>query len=315
MNISQHSGSTPLRQAPQAPRSSHDPGTADRRGIIAAFGAYGIWGFFPLYWRLVVSVEPLQILSHRIVWASLFCLALLASRRRLGDLARLFMEKKTILTLCAVTIAITANWGVYIWAVNSGRVIESALGYFINPLVAIAFGMIFFKEKADAWTRLAFIIAAAGFVLAAFVYGSVPWISLSIALSFSVYGALKKRLGLDPLLSLAVETLIASPVALVFLVSRGTAGLGGFSPERPWTMLLLVLGGVVTAIPLLLFGVAANRISLQMLGFIQYLNPCIQLSIGVFLFKERPSAPLLVALASVVAAVLIYLSTRKVHRS
>lgn len=315
MNTAHHSGSAPLRQARQAPGSSRNPGSADRSGTLAALGAYAIWGFFPLYWRLVVAVEPLQILSHRIVWASVFCLALLAAQRSLGNLARLFTEKKTLLTLCAVTIAITANWGVYIWAVNSGRVIESALGYFINPLVAIAFGMIFFKEKADDWTRLAFAIAAAGIVLAAFVYGSVPWISLSIALSFSVYGALKKGLGLDPLLSLAVETLIASPVALGFLVFRSAAGLGAFAPERPWTMLLLVLGGAVTAIPLLLFGVAANRISMQLLGFIQYLNPCIQLSIGVFLFGEKPSAPLVVALASVVAAVLIYLFTRRANRS
>jgi chloramphenicol-sensitive protein RarD len=315
MNSTRHKGSSTPAQIRRAQGIGDDQRAADRTGTFAALGAYAIWGFFPLYWRLVVAVEPLQILAHRIVWASLFCLVLLAARQRLGDLARLFTERKTLLTLCAVTIAITANWGIYIWAVNSGRVIESALGYFINPLVAIAFGMIFFRERADVWTRLAFAVAAAGIVLAALIYGSVPWISLSIAFSFSVYGALKKGLGLDPLLSLAVETLIASPVALVFLVFRGTAGFGAFSPDRPWTMLFLVLGGVVTAIPLLLFGVAANRISMQLLGFIQYLNPCIQLSIGVFLFDEKPSTPLLVALASVVVAVLMYLFTRKSRRS
>lgn len=315
MSSTRHTGSSAPARGHKAAGIGHEPRAADRAGTFAALGAYAIWGFFPLYWRLVVSVEALQILAHRIVWASLFCLLLLAARHRLGDLARLFREKRTLFTLLAVSIAITANWGIYIWAVNSGRVVESALGYFINPLVAIAFGMIFFKEKADVWTRLAFAIAMAGIVLAALVYGSVPWISLFIALSFSVYGALKKGLGLDPILSLAVETLIASPFALLFLLSRGAEGLGAFSPDRPWTMLFLALGGAVTAVPLLLFGSAANRISMQLLGFIQYLNPCIQLIIGVFLFGEKPSSPLLVALSSVVAAVLIYLVTRKARRS
>ena len=281
------------------------------KGTLAAFAAYGMWGIFPLYWKQLESVEPSQIISHRIFWAGIFCILLMAARGRLPEIAGLVRNRKKLLVVIASSAFLTVNWWVYIWAVNAGRVMESALGYYINPLFSIALGLAFFREKADGWTKAAVIIAAAGIIGAAIVYGSVPWISLSLAASFSVYGALKKKLGLDPLLGLTIETLAAAPFAVVFLLVRQGAGMGMYWNGGAVTTILLTLAGVLTAIPLLLFAAAANSISLQKMGFIQYVSPTLQLFLGIAVFGEKPSAALLVAFIGVIAAVLLYIFTRR----
>lgn len=282
-----------------------------RLGTLAAFAAYGSWGIFPLYWKQLSSVEPFQILAHRIVWAAIFCFALMASKGRLAEILELVRNRKKFLTVILASAMVTANWGIYIWAVNSGRVMESALGYYINPLLSVAFGALFFREKADAWTKIAVAVAAAGILGAAAVYGSVPWTSLIIALTFAIYGALKKRLGFEPLLGLTVETLIAAPFALAFLIARQGQGLGAFLNAGVLPSALLALSGIVTAVPLLLFAVAANSISLQKMGFIQYVSPSSQLFLGIVIFGEKPSNALLVAFAGVIFAVVLYIATRK----
>jgi chloramphenicol-sensitive protein RarD len=190
-------------------------------------------------------------------------------------------------------------------------VVESALGYYINPLVSVLLGAIFFREKVDTWTRLAVALAAAGIVGAAILYGSVPWVSLLLAVTFAIYGALKKRVGIEPLISLAVETFIAAPFALAFLISRQAAGAGAFWNDGAPTTILLILAGVVTAVPLFFFAQAANSISLQKMGFIQYVSPCGQLFIGIAIYGEKPTAALLLAFAGVISAVVIYVFTRK----
>jgi len=281
------------------------------KGVLAAFAAYGSWGIFPLYWKQLIGVESFQILAHRIVWASVFCVMLMASRGRLSEIAGFAKDRRKLLVMTIVSVMVTINWGLYIWAVNSGRVTESALGYYINPLFSVALGMLFFREKADRWTRIAVAVAAAGIAGAAIAYGSVPWASLLLAASFAVYGALKKRLGLEPLLGLAVETLIAAPFALAFLVSRHLAGAGSFVNDGAVPTLLLAFSGLVTAVPLLFFAFAANTISLQKMGFIQYVSPSCQLFLGVVVYGERPSAALIVAFMGVIFAVLLYISTRK----
>lgn len=280
-------------------------------GAFAAFAAYGMWGLFPLYWKQLSAVEPMQILSHRIFWAAVFCLGLMAARGRLPEIAQLVKNKKKFLIVVLSSAVVTANWGLYIWAVNIGRVIESALGYYINPLLSVALGVLFFREKADRWTKIAVSVAAAGIAGAAIAYGSVPWVSLLLASTFAAYGALKKRLGLEPLLGLTAETLTAAPFALVFLISRHAAGAGAFWNGGAAATILLVVAGVVTAVPLLFFAVAANSISLQKMGFIQYVSPTCQLFLGIVVFGEKPSAALLVAFVGVIAAVLMYVFTRK----
>ncbi|TXT43640.1 MAG: hypothetical protein FD137_1770 [Spirochaetes bacterium] len=293
-------------ETPKASKASRELG-----GTLAGFAAYGIWGLFPLYWRQLSFVEPVQILAHRVFWAGLFCLVLLWSKGRFAEIRRLAKSGRTFGVLALSAIVVTFNWGMYIWAVNSGRIIESALGYYINPLLSVALGVLFFKEKADAWTRIAVGLASLGIIGAAAIYGSVPWVSILLATTFAFYGALKKNLGLEPLLGLTVETLIAAPFALLFLTLRQFQGSAGFIQQGFFTSLMLVLAGVVTAVPLLFFAQAANTISLQRMGFIQYVSPTGQLLLGMLVFGERPSPALMVAFAGVLGAVIIYIATRR----
>ncbi|PKL75314.1 MAG: EamA family transporter RarD [Candidatus Melainabacteria bacterium HGW-Melainabacteria-1] len=220
---------------------------ASLRGTLAAFGAYGIWGVFPLYWKQLSSVESLQILTHRILWAAIFCLAILAAKGRLAEIKTLVKDRKRFTHILVTSAIVTGNWYLYIWAVNGGRVMQSALGYYINPLLSVVMGMIFFHEKADRWTRIAVLVATAGIIGAAIAYGSVPWVSLTLGLTFAAYGALKKRLGLDPLLGLTVETLAVAPIALIFLLSRQVSGAGAY-----WN------GGAVITVLLTIAGISAS---------------------------------------------------------
>ena len=281
------------------------------KGTLAAFAAYGMWGLFPLYWKQLANVESGQILAHRIFWAGIFCLALAVKKGRVLDLMAVLKSKKKFLILAISSILVSTNWGIYIWAVNSGKIIESALGYYINPLLSVAFGVAFFREKADVWTKASVSIATVGIIGAGMVYGSIPWLSILIATTFAIYGALKKTLGLDPLLGLTIETLLAAPIALAYLVLRQAGGAGAFIEQGAYVTLLLILAGVITAIPLLFFAQAANTISLQKMGFIQYLSPSGQLFLGVVVFGERPSQALLIAFISVIIAVFMYAFTRK----
>jgi chloramphenicol-sensitive protein RarD len=284
---------------------------ASRVGTAAAFAAYGLWGLFPIYWKLLGSVESLQILCHRIVWAAVLTVAALAATRSLGSLRSLFRDRARAPYAVAASLLITVNWGLYIWAVNSSHVTESSLGYYINPLVSVALGAIFFRDRLDKWTVAAVSVASAGVVAATVLMGSLPWISLSLAASFGLYGLVKKKAGLEPLVGLAAETLIVSPFALAFLAARHAAGAGAFLGPDATATVLLFLAGAVTAIPLLCFAAAANRITLTRMGFIQYVSPTIQLALGVFAFGERVSAPMAVAFVTVVAAGSMYVFTRR----
>jgi chloramphenicol-sensitive protein RarD len=258
----------------------------------------------------LASVDPLEILCHRIVWAALFALGLLAATKRLSSLFSLLKSGPRFRLAAAASFLITANWGVYIWAVNSGHVTESSLGYYINPLVSVALGAIFFRERMDGWTVAAVSIAGAGVIAASLMIGSPPWISLVLALTFGFYGLVKKKAGLDPVTSLAAETLIVAPLALAYLAFRHAAGQGAFGGSEPVVTLMLALAGAVTGVPLLLFASAANRISLTRMGFAQYVSPSLQLLLGLFVFGERMSHALAVAFATVLAAVIVYLGSR-----
>ncbi len=279
-------------------------------GTVAAFAAYVMWGLFPVYWKRLSGVESLQILGHRIVWAAAFTLIALTATRKLGSLATLFKDRRRALYASAASVLITINWGTYIWAVNTDHVTESALGYYINPLVSVALGAIFFREKMDTWTRWAVGIAAVGVAVASIILGKVPWISLALATSFGLYGLVKKKAGLEPLAGLAAETLIAAPFAIAFLVARHSAGAGSFGGPDAIATFMLLFAGVVTAVPLLCFAAAANRITLTRMGFIQYVSPTIQFALGVFAFGETVSTPMIAAFAAVIVAVALYAFTR-----
>ncbi|MCX7774751.1 MAG: EamA family transporter RarD [Rectinemataceae bacterium] len=281
-----------------------------RLGILAAFGAYGMWGVFPLYWKMLSGIDPLQTLAHRVVWASLFCLLVLAFGRRLGELRTIFANRRQLLLVLAAAGMVTANWGLYIYAITAGRVVESALGYYINPLMSVALGAWIFREHVDNWTRAAVGVATVGIVAAGLLYGRVPVLSLLLAITFALYGASKKALGLDPVLGLALETLAAAPVALAYLLAQHIAGQGAFGTVGMFKTVLLAMGGIVTAIPLFLFSAAATSISLQLMGFIQYVSPTSQLLLGLLVYHEQPGTAIQIAFAGVLCAVLIYSGSR-----
>ncbi|MEI6873546.1 MAG: EamA family transporter RarD [Spirochaetota bacterium] len=282
-------------------------------GTLAAVGAYSMWGLFPFYWKRLASVEAWQILAHRVLWSALLTLALLALSGRLGALITLLRERRRFVAAATASVFITMNWGIYIWAINSGHIAESALGYYINPLFSIVFGAVFLREKLDRFTVAAVVIASIGVVTAALILGSPPWISLMLAGTFAGYGLVKKRAGLDPVMGLAAETLIALPFALAFIVFRHASGKGALGAGDDVATLLIVLSGAATAIPLLTFAYATNRITLQRLGFIQYISPSSQLLLAVFVYHEKLSPALFVAFGTVIAAVLIYAGTRGFH--
>jgi chloramphenicol-sensitive protein RarD len=284
--------------------------SAEFLGTVAAVASYVMWGLFPIYWKRLSGVEAFQVLSHRLLWAALFTLVILAATRRIGVLASLVREPRRLLAAAAAALFISINWGIYIWAVNSGHVIQAALGYYINPLFSVAFGAIFLHEKLDRYTVAAVGIAVCGVIAASIMLGSPPWIPLVLAISFASYGLVKKRAGLDPLAGLAAETLVLAPFALAYLAARHAAGEGVFGGADGGATLFLALAGPVTAIPLLTFAYATNRITLQRLGFIQYISPTTQLLLGLLLFRERLSLALLVAFATVIAALLLYTTTR-----
>ena len=283
---------------------------SQKHGLFAAIGAYGLWGIFPLYWKLLSSVAPLQILAHRIIWAAVFCLILLLARKEMSSLGAALKNPRKRVLVGAAGLLVTVNWGMYIYAVNTGHVLETALGYYINPLLSVALGAMLFREHIDRWTRIAVGIALVGIVAAGVLYGRVPWISLILAITFALYGAVKKALGLAPITSLALETFSVALLACVFLAVMHAQGAGSFGKAGLRVTVLLALSGVVTAVPLLLFGVAATSISLQLIGFIQYLTPTSQLLLGLFLYKEKPNAAVVAAFAAVLVAVVIFVVSR-----
>lgn len=276
-------------------------------GTLAAFAAYGMWGVFALYWHQLASVSAVEVLCHRVVWSGLFLVLILLFQGRLGEVLRIWRKRSSALAVAGCSLFISVNWGVYIWAVQVGRVTESSLGYYITPLLSVALGAVFFHEKLDRWTKIAVSLAALGVGVAAWRQGSLPWVAVVLSVSFACYGALKKKAGLDALSGLTAETLVSMPFALAWLAWHH-GGVFLASPAK--IAVLLALAGPVTALPLLTFAFAAVRIPLQRLGFIQYFSPTLQLLLGIFVLGEHLSGAMALAFGAVLAAVLLYAFTR-----
>jgi chloramphenicol-sensitive protein RarD len=255
-------------------------------GVIYAAAAYALWGLFPLYFKALLAVAPTEILAHRMVWSLAFVALLLVIQRRwqwLSDLAR----KPAVVARFAGTAAlVTVNWGVFIWAINNDHVIDSSLGYFINPLVNVLVGALFLREHLRSGQWAAVACAALGVAWLTWLTGSLPWIGLILAFSFAGYGFLRKTAPLGAMEGLALETAILFPFALAFLLWLGAHDRSAFVAGPAATQWLLAAGGPVTAMPLLLFAAGARRIPFSMLGLLQYIAPTIQLLLGVWLYHE-----------------------------
>jgi chloramphenicol-sensitive protein RarD len=277
----------------------------DRRaGLVAGVLAYGFWGFITLYWPLLEPAAPVEILAHRIVWSLVVVGALLALARRVGALRALDRRRTALLTLAALLIAL--NWGTFIYAVTNEQVIETSLGYFINPLVTVALGVVVFGERLRRAQWAAFALAALAVAILTVDHGSPPWIALTLAATFALYGLVKKRAGVDAVESLAVESAVLVVPAIAYLVVLGATGAGTFTSEGPGHVALLAGAGLATALPLLAFGAAAVRIPLSTLGLLQYLAPSLQFLLGVLVFAEPMPPVRLAGFALVWAALALF---------
>ena len=254
-------------------------------GLLFGVSAYTLWGLFPIYWPLLKPANPLEIVSHRAVWTLVFCFIILALTKTLKSTLSLLKHPKIVAGLFLSSILISINWIIYIYAANNEHVIEASLGYYINPIVVIATGVILLKEKMRPLQWLAVGIATLGVAVLTIDYGRLPWIALGLALSWGGYGLVKKQLGLGALEGLSIETLLSSGFYLGYLIWLGNRGEGHFTYSLTLT-LLLIGGGAVTAIPLLLFNGSTNRLPLTLVGLLQYITPTIQFCIGVWYYHE-----------------------------
>ena len=254
-------------------------------GLLFGVSAYTLWGLFPIYWPLLKPANPLEIVSHRAVWTLVFCFIILALTKTLKSTLSLLKNPKIVAGLFLSSILISINWIIYIYAANNEHVIEASLGYYINPIVVIATGVIVLKEKMRPLQWLAVGIATLGVAVLTIDYGRLPWIALGLALSWGSYGLVKKQLGLGALEGLSIETLLSSGFYLGYLIWLGNRGEGHFTYSLTLT-LLLIGGGAVTAIPLLLFNGSTNRLPLTLVGLLQYITPTIQFCIGVWYYHE-----------------------------
>jgi chloramphenicol-sensitive protein RarD len=276
------------------------------KGILFAIAAYSLWGFLPIYWKTIDEVPATQILSHRIIWSFIFLLGIIFIKKDLGAFRFAIRSRKTLAIFSGAALLISVNWLIYIWAVNAGFIVETSLGYFINPLVSVLLGVIFLKEKLRPMQWVPVGLAAAGVLYLTFSFGVLPWIALVLASTFGLYGLIKKTASLNSLHGLSLETGILFLPAVGFLLLAEGQGSGSLGHLGWRTDFLLILTGVVTALPLLLFATAARRINLSTLGILQYIAPSTQFLIGVFLYGEPLTTSRLVGFAFIWAALLIY---------
>lgn len=255
-------------------------------GIVYAFAAFVLWGLFPVYFKTLHQIPALEMLAHRMAWSLLFVAAVLVARRHWRWLGTTLRDRRLVLRFVGSAALLSGNWGIYIWAVNAGHIVEASLGYFITPLINVLFGFAFLGERLRPLQWLAVAIAAAAVAWLTWQNGAPPWISLALAATFGGYGLMRKTAQIGALEGLTLETLLLFPVAVLYLTIDALAGHSHFAHAPFGLQLLLALSGPVTAIPLLLFGAAARRIPLSMLGLIQYATPTLQLLTGVLIYGE-----------------------------
>ena len=265
-----------------------DSAALDSRGLAFAFAAYFLWGSFPLYFEALSAAGAFEIIGHRVFWTFVFCLAGVLVWREWSHLREVLADRRLFWGLTGAGFLVTLNWSIYVWGVLNDHVVDAALGYFINPLVTVTLAVVVLHERLRTAQKLALGVGSLAVVVIAVGYGQIPWVALSLAASFGLYGLVKKQVGgrVTPLVGLTIETAILAPVALAFLVWLQVSGTSNYLAHGPGLTIGLSLAGVVTAIPLLLFAAASARIPLSMMGLIQYLTPLIQFSIGVWVNHE-----------------------------
>lgn len=276
------------------------------KGIWNGIAAYAMWGFFPIYWKLLHDVPALQVIGHRIGWSFILLIAFILLTRQWKDFRSAALKPQTVGIYSIASVLLSVNWLVYVWGVNAGFIVETSLGYFINPLFSVLLGVIFLREQLRTLQWLPVALAGAGVIYLTLTYGRPPWIALSLAVSFGLYGLVKKLAPLGSLYGLTLETAIVFPIALIFLTFVDFSGTGAFLHEGALTDLLLIGAGAVTTIPLLMFASAARQIPLTVIGILQYIAPTIQFLIGVLVYHEPFDRSRLIGFGLVWIALIIF---------
>lgn len=280
-----------------------------KKGIFFALGAYVLWGILPIYWELIDHIGAFEILAFRIIFSMIFMILLLVVGRKqreafLRDVNQLFIHPVQLVAIIVAGYVITINWGTFIWAVTNGHVLQSSLGYYINPLVSIVLALIFLKERFNKFEWLAIIFALIGVLYMTIKIGEFPFVSIMLALSFGVYGLLKKIVHIDAISSIAIECIVTAPAGIIYIIYLWQQHhmTFGFNMSSFW----LVFSGAVTAIPLILFSAGAKRIPLSLTGFIQYVGPTIMFILGIFVFKEKFDVHQLITFIFIWIGIILY---------
>lgn len=270
------------------------------KGLVFALSAFLLWGLAPVFFKLLAGVSAFEVLAHRVVWSVLILTVVIQCQQR-GWQSLRALDRKTVKRLCYSSIFVSSNWLVFIWAVAQGRVLETSLGYFINPLITVLFGVIFLNEKLRPWQLFAIVLAFLGVLNQVFQIGYLPWVAVALALSFASYSVMRKSISIGPVQGLFVETLILLPVALLYLAWLGYQDSLAFGSSSVVLDLTLISSGLMTTIPLLLFAAGAQRLSLTAIGVAQYITPSMTFFLAVFLYRESFD------LAQLISFVLIWL--------
>lgn len=282
-----------------------------KQGIFFGLAAYVLWGILPVYWKALELVSPFEILSSRFMWSCVFVFLLIIFQKKwplfTKEVKQVFSNVKTGAAMIAAGITISFNWGTFIWAVNNGHIVETSMGYYINPLVSILFAVVFLRERLDKMQLAAIACAFIGVASMVYSFGKIPWVSLTLAFTFALYGLLKKILPVSALTSIMLETLLITPLALVYEYSLWQQGVSFYASGNLQVIMMLTGAGVVTAIPLLLFTAGARLLPLKIIGFLQYISPTLTLLIGVFVYNEAFTASHLLAFGWIWAALLLFI--------
>ncbi len=275
-------------------------------GVFYGFSAFVLWGLLPLYWKLLEAVPAIEILAHRIFWSFIVVTLVVIVTGRWKTFFDSLADRKKLLLIFCCGFIISLNWFTYIYAVNSGFVIEASMGYYINPLVVVLLGVTVFREKLGRWQLAALLLATAGVLIITLQYGRIPWIALLLAGTFASYGLIKKIIRLDPVSGLVLETFIVMPVALLFIINLERTGPGALGSMPAYTALILAGTGAITAIPLFLYARGIEKTTFSMMGFLQYIAPTINLLLGIFVFREYFSLTHLVSFCFIWVALIIF---------
>lgn len=286
----------------------------EKSGVLMAISAYIVWGFLPIYWKNLSNVGSAEILVSRIIWAfitTLLLVLLMKNGRYLKeDLKMLWQSQRSFWSLFVAAVLVSGNWLLYIWAVNHGYLVETSLGYYINPLISVLLGIFFLKEKLSDAQKVAFLLATIGVAILTISYGKFPWLSFALAISFAIYGLLKKQIQLDALRGLTIETFFTTPIALGFYIWLFVSDRAVFLHSDLKTNVLLIFTGVATALPLVLFAKAAQIMPLYMVGFLQYIAPTIMLFLGVIIYGETFGKIDLLSFAFIWSALILFAGSK-----